>query len=95
MSWYTLQAATETLLLKIQLNKGQLTLEIQDPQGRQGIYLVLHPLQAKILAKYLYNTAQQVPLADLMKVGQIGDITIETAQPRQRTKTDHSQLPVA
>ena len=37
MSWYTLQAATENLLLKIQLNKGQLTLEIQDPQGRQGM----------------------------------------------------------
>ena len=95
MSWYTLQAATENLLLKIQLNKGQLTLEIKDPQGRQGMYLVLHPLQATILAKYLYNTAQQVPLSDLMKVGQIGDIIIETAQPRQRTKTDHSQLPVA
>ena len=95
MSWYTLQAAIEHLLIKIQLNKGQLTLEIQAPQGRQGMYLVLHPLQATILAKYLYNTAQQVPLADLMKVGQIGDITIETAQPRQRTKTDHSQLPVA
>ncbi|MGL5271273.1 MAG: hypothetical protein ACRC7I_12270, partial [Selenomonadaceae bacterium] len=89
MSWYTLQAATENVLLKIQLNKGQLALEIQAPQGRQGIYLVLHPLQATILAKYLYNTAQQVPLSDLMKVGQIGDITIETAQPRQRTKTDH------
>ena len=95
MSWYTLQAATENVLLKIQLNKGQLTLEIQDPQGRQGMYLVLHPLQATILAKYLYNTAQQVPVSDLMKLGQIGDISIETAQPSQRTKTDHSQLPVA
>ena len=95
MSWYTLQAVTENVLLKIQLNKGQLTLEIQDPQGRQGMYLVLHPLQATILAKYLYNTAQQVPLSDLIELGQIGDITIETAQPRQRTKTDHSQLPVA
>jgi len=95
MSWYTLQAVTENVLLKIQLNKGQLTLEIQDPKGRQGMYLVLHPLQATILAKYLYNTAQQVPLSDLMKLGQIGDISIETAQPRQRTKTDHSQLPVA
>ena len=95
MSWYTLQAATENLLLKIQLNKGQLTLEIKDPQGRQGMYLVLHPLQATILAKYLYNTAQQGPLSDLIELGQIGDITIETPQPRQRTKTDHSQLPVA
>ncbi len=95
MSWYTLQAVTENVLLKIQLNKGQLTLEIQNPQGRQGMYLVLHPLQATILAKYLYNTAQQVPVSDLMKLGQIGDISIETAQPRQRTKTDHSQLPVA
>ena len=36
MSWYTLQAATENVRLKIQLNKGQLTLEIQDTQGRQG-----------------------------------------------------------
>ena len=95
MSWYTLQAATENVLLKIQLNKGQLALEIQAPQGRQGIYLVLHPLQATILAKYLYNTAQQVPLSDLIELGQIGDITIETAQSSQRTKTDHSQLPVA
>ena len=90
MSWYTLQAATENLLLKIQLNKGQLTLEIKDPQGRQGMYLVLHPLQATILAKYLYNTAQQVPLSDLIELGQIGDITIETAQPSQRTKIAHS-----
>ena len=37
MSWYTLQAVTENVLLKIQLNKGQLALEIQDPQGRQGM----------------------------------------------------------
>ena len=95
MSWYILNAATETLQIKIQLQKGQLTLELKDTQGRQGIYLVLHPLQAKILAKYLYNTASQVPLADLMELGQIGDITIETAQSSQRTKTDHSQLPVA
>ncbi|MGL5269928.1 MAG: hypothetical protein ACRC7I_05255 [Selenomonadaceae bacterium] len=95
MSWYTLQATTENLLLKIQLSKGQITLEFKSQQGRQGIYLVLHPLQAKILAKYLYNTASQVLLADLMELGQIGDITIETAQSSQRTKTDHSQLPVA
>ena len=95
MSWYILNAATENLQLKIQIEKGQLTLELKSQQGRQGIYLVLHPLQAKILAKYLYNTASQVSLADLMKLGQIGDITIETAQSSQRTKTDHSQLPVA
>ena len=90
MSWYILNAATENLQLKIQIQKGQLTLELKSQQGRQGIYLVLHPLQAKILAKYLYNTASQVPLADLMKLGQIGDITIETAQPSQRTKIAHS-----
>ena len=95
MSWYILNAATENLQLKIQIQKGQLTLELKSQQGRQGIYLVLHPLQAKILAKYLYNTASQVPLAELMELGQIGDITIETAQSSQRTKTDHSQLPVA
>ena len=95
MSWCILNVATENLQLNIQLQKGQLTLELKSQQGRQGIYLVLHPQQAKILAKYLYNTASQVPLADLMELGQIGDITIETAQSSQRTKTDHSQLPVA